>query len=887
MDKRFIEDSFPVMEVSEESANEKNIRQGHISTLHIWWARRPLASSRATNYAALIPEPSNDEEREEKRNFIIELSKWKNSLNPNIIKKAKNEILKVNNGVPPKILDPFSGGGTIPLESLRLGCETYANDYNPVAVLIENCTIKYPQKYGKSKIKKWSEKNNSLVEDVRKWQNWILNNIKKDIGKFYPKGQSDSVPIFFIWARTLPCQNPTCGTEIPLMKQFWLAKKDNKKIALKPLIANEKIEFEVVGQEDEIPADFDPSEGTINNAIVTCPACKTPIEAKTTKKLFENGKSGERLVAIAETNPDRRGKKYRVANENDKEIFKDAEDFLVEKRKVLKDKWGIEPIPDEPLPPIGTLGFRVQRYGLLKWGDLFNSRQKLVLISFIEYVHKTYEKMLKEGYNEEYSKVLITFLSLKLGKLADWNSTLSRWRADQERNEDVFSRNALPMIWDYGERNPLEGRMLSPKGIDKIIEHCTNTSEIYAKITQNSATNLPYPDNYFDGVFTDPPYYDNVPYSHLSDFFYVWHKRALGKYYPELFSTPLTPKTEEIVAYTHFDGGFEKGKEFFEDMLKKSFQEIFRVLKKGGITTIVYAHKTTAGWETVINALLDSGLTVTASWPLSTEMRGRHRSQKSAALASSIYIVARKLNKKEIGWFNEIKEEIKRYIPEKLNKLWNENIVGANFFVAAIGSAIEIFGRYEKIMDFEGNEVRADKLLSFVRDVVTDYSVRHILHNGIADELSPLTKFYLLWRWNYQDNKVPFDEARKLAQSAGIDLANEWNKGFITKRGEKIGVIGPEKRKEGEIVDSMELIDVLHKSLILWSKERKDEMNELLQITGWGNREAFYKVGQAVSETLPDDSKEKKLLDGFLPTKRKFYDSKGTKQTTLDGGNKK
>ncbi|WP_353684854.1 hypothetical protein V4D30_03420 [Thermodesulfovibrio sp. 3907-1M] len=404
-------------------------------------------------------------------------------------------------------------------------------------------------------------------------------------------------------------------------------------------------------------------------------------------------------------------------------------------------------------------------------------------------------------------------------------------------------------------------------------------------VLQASATELPYPDNYFDAVFTDPPYYDNVPYSYLSDFFYVWLKRSIGDLYPELFMTPLTPKSKEIVAYSHQDGGFEAGKKYFEEMLKKAFQEIARVLKPNGIATIVYTHKSTSGWETLINSLLDSGLVPTASWPIDTEMKARLRAKESAALASSIYFVCRKSERKEVGWLNEAKEEIKKYIYQKLERLWNEGVSGADFFIAGIGSAIEIFGKYEKVMDYEGNIVRADKLLEYVRKIVTDYTVHQILHNGIADELSSLTRFYILYRWTYGDVKVHFDEARKLAQSSGVDLEKVWNRGFIKKEKEFIRVLGPHERDDIS-VDAFrtknlsvkvknfdaELIDVLHQCLILWEKGKRDDIINLLNATGYGDREVFFRVAQAVSECLKNESKEKKLLDGFLTGKERLID---------------
>jgi adenine-specific DNA methylase len=479
MKKSFIEVSFPVKEVSEESSREKNIRHGHISTLHIWWARRPLASSRATAYAALIPAPENNLEWDTKKQFIEDLAKWENSLNKTIIEKARKDILEANGGKTLKVLDPFAGGGSIPLECLRLGMEVCANDYNPVAVLILKCTLEYPQKYGRPvKIKsndltQTETLINPLIEDVKKWGNWVLEEAKKEIGKFYPNDEDGSIPVGYIWARTIPCQNPSCGAEIPLMRQFWLAKKDTRKIALKPIIKDKKVEFEIVGQNNDFPSDFEPEKGTISRAIASCLVCGSTQDDKTVRKLFQDGKAGQRMVAVVLHHPRAKGKIYRLATEKDLEIFKSAEKYLEEKRKRLMDEWGIDPVPDETLPPKETLGFRVQRYGMLKWGDLFNSRQKLALITFTEKVRLAYKKMLEERYDKEYAKAVVSYLGILLGKLADWNSVLSIWRPDQERNEHVFNRQALPMIWDYGERNPFDGSLMTPEGIVSILSHLT------------------------------------------------------------------------------------------------------------------------------------------------------------------------------------------------------------------------------------------------------------------------------------------------------------------------------------------------------------------------------------------------------------------------------
>jgi adenine-specific DNA methylase len=447
------------------------------------------------------------------------------------------------------------------------------------------------------------------------------------------------------------------------------------------------------------------------------------------------------------------------------------------------------------------------------------------------------------------------------------------------------------MVWDYFELCPWSEATgdwnSATNWILRVIEHLSCTSQLFATVSQSSATSLPYPDDYFDAVFTDPPYYFNVPYADLSDFFYVWLKRSVGDLFPELFSTPLTPKNNEIVQMEHWDTKRypEKNKEWFEEMLTKSFQEIYRLLKPNGIAIIVYAHKSTEGWETLINSLLDSGLIITASWPINTEMQARLRAKESAALASSIYITARKIKRKTTGFYNNVKEELKTYLYDKLERLWGEGISGADFFIAAIGSAIEIFGKYEKIIDYEGNIIRASQMLSDVRRITTDYAVHQILHNGFAGDISNLTRFYVLYRWSYGEAKLHFDEANKLSRSANVDLEKQWNRpGFIKKEKEFIKVLGPQDRKFEDLRNSSELIDVLHAVLLLWEKGKRNEIITLLEKSGYGKSDAFYRVAQTISETLSNESKEKKLLDGFLSGKMRLQEeiNNKTRETRIN-----
>ncbi len=875
--KRFIEESFPVKEVSEQSANEKIPPYGHISKLHLWWARRPLAASRATAYAALTPPPKDTEDWNRKRNFISDLSKWENSLNSNIIETARREILEANGGVPPKVLDPFGGGGAIPLEALRLGCETYSNDLNPVAVLIQKCTLQYPQKFGRS-IKSASEElnfnepaQNSLFQDVKKWGTWVLAEAKRELGRFYPEDNDGSIPVGWIWARTIPCQNPSCGAEIPLMGHFWLANKPKKKVSLYPLSDNEELNFKIVGDGYEpVPHNFDPIKGTVSRAVVVCPVCRGTVEAKLTRQLFKDGKAGERMIAVVTHKPGTTGKLYRVVTDLDLSVFESAKAFLTDKRQQLTSEWGLDSVPNEQMNTSNPDTVAGRGYGFNEWGQLFNSRQKLTLITLAEKVKIVCQKMVTEGYHEEYTKVVVSYLSLAVDRLTSFSTSFCRWKVGSEQNIHVFSgRNAIPMVFDYFEVNCL-GK-ISTSWINSIetirepLDIGNSCSSAMATITQSSATNLPYPDNFFDAAFTDPPYYDNIGYASLSDFFYVWLKRTVGNLYPELFSTPLTPKSNEIVSAPYRKGGKSAAKCFFEEKLKQSFQEIYRVLKHDGVATIVYAHKSTEGWETLINSLLDSGLIVTGAWPINTEMTGRINAMETASLASSIYIVARKIEREPTGFYNEVKAELTTHLNAKLQRLWEEGLSGADFFIAAIGSAIEVFGKYDKVMDYEGRVARADRLLDDVREIATDYAVRQILQNGFAGEISDLTRFYVLWRWEYKEARVQFDDARKLAQSCGVDLAREWSrKSFVVKEKAYVRVHGPQNRKMDDLKHTGELIDLLHRALLLWEKGQRDELIVALAESGYGESEAFYRVAQAISETLSIESKEKKLLDGFL-----------------------
>jgi len=839
----------------------------------------------------LIPAPQNHDELRKKLEFAAELSKWENSLNQHLVENARKKIRDFFGGGLPKVLDCFAGGGAIPLEALRLGCETYALEYNPVAVLILKAVLEYPQKYSKK-----------LVEDVRKWGHWVYDEARKEIGRFYPEettstqkalskgGGEKSILIGYIWARTIKCQNPSCGAEIPLMRQFWLARKENKKIALKMIVnkKNKKINFKIV-QGKEI--DFDPSQGTARRGTAICYVCGSG--TKSISKLAREGKMGQRLIAVVLHN--KGGKWYRVANDKDKQIFSEAERYLGE--KVKNWRWDFNPIPDEPTPegkgPGAERAFSVRNYGLNRWGDLFNSRQKLALITFLERIRESYKRILEETKDEEYSKVIVTYLALAIDRLVDRGSTLSFWVTQHGKIAGTFGRQTLPIVWDYVENNPIAdtpwGWLTHVKWINEVIEHCSRIPREYNETSLGTATRLPHQNDYFDAVITDPPYYDNVPYSDLSDFFYVWLKRAIGELYPDLFSTPLTPKSQEIIVHTLRHGNsFDKAKRFFEDMISQSFREINRVLKPKGIAVIVFAYKSTDAWETIINSLLKSGLVLTASWPIHTERKARLRARESAALASSVYMICRKRSGERTAYFNEIRDKIEERIKEKLTQFWEQGISGADFFVSAIGPAVEVFGKYSKVEKLSGEEVSVQDLLEYVRKVVSEFALERVLKNADLGGVDAQTRFYLLWRWTFGNAKVHFDDAIKLSRPMGVELTDIWDRGeLVKKEKEFIRVLDPKERAKDPSFTKRakftSMIDVLHRVAILWERGEREKIKEILDETGYSRNEVFWQTAQAISEILPEGDKEKQLLQGFLYGKETYIkEARKRKQTLLE-----
>ncbi|WP_147371357.1 DUF1156 domain-containing protein, partial [Meiothermus hypogaeus] len=469
--RRLIEHRLPLKEISEASAKEKSIRHGHISTLHIWWARRPLAASRAAVFATLVPDTDANYE------LVKQIVPWEAVKDGNnaAILEARRRVLEAGGGKPPKVLDPFGGGGAIPLEALRLGCEVYSLDLNPVAHLIQRATLEYPQKYGQPSSRavpeyirardtdkgkgrqsldlgdgEWtsSYQQNPLAAEVRYWGEWVLERAKAELSEFYPPDPDGKTPVAFLWARTVTCTNPTCRAEVPLVRQWWLAKKDKKRIALRPKVEAKRIAFEVV---EVAKGEEWPDKGTIERGNATCLVCGTAIPVENVRDEAKQGSWGERLLAVV-LSTGVEGKAYRPAKEADRAVFEQAKKRLAELEAGHSGEMSL--VPDEPLPPKGTLGFRVNLYGIETWGQLFNPRQALALVTFAKWVREAHAEMLKVGMDEEWARGVATYLGLVFDRQANSNASLCRWHNSGEKLEGVFARQALPMVWDYAEVNP-------------------------------------------------------------------------------------------------------------------------------------------------------------------------------------------------------------------------------------------------------------------------------------------------------------------------------------------------------------------------------------------------------------------------------------------------
>lgn len=604
----------------------------------------------------------------------------------------------------------------------------------------------------------------------------------------------------------------------------------------------------------------------------------------------KEGRLGHRLVALVTTRGKGQGRNYRLARPEDLAAFQRAAERL-EELKQTPSPWpnGLPWVPEEPmLPTIGN-NFTVSGeyiWGIRSWGQLFNPRQLLALVTFGKRVREAIRHLAQET-DPDYAKAVGKYLAFAVDRFADKDSVLSAWINIGETIAHTFSAHALKMVWDYSEVNPFSQTTGDwQSAISWVTRYAAREYFLPGGCANlGSATSLSFDEGTFDAVITDPPHYDNVPYADLSDFFYVWLKRTVGDLYPEAFRFELTPKDEEAVVNPARFGGGKKGKEIarrhYERLMGEAFREIHRVLKPDGVAVVMFTHRSTAAWEALIRSLLSAGLYPTASWAVRTEFEGSTHQVGKGAVRSTILMACRKRAQSGVGWYHQIRDELHRVVRERLAYFWEMGLRGADFFISPIGPAVGVFGRYEAVRHPDGREVTVGELLDQVRALAADFVLEQ-LGKGLGRVDAP-TRFYVLWRWAYGGEELEFDEANKLSKSLGVELDELSDKfRLIRRKGETVilpdfltrlqdkTLSHPIHRawKEGK-VHELPLIDALHLALFFWRKSERDELERLLAQGGFQDEDhSFWQVAQALYEVERDDTslrEEFTVLGQMLP----------------------
>ena len=832
--KRLAEVDFPIAEVSKHAAREKSIRHGHPSTLHLWWARRPLASSRAVLLALLLPDPCDpccpDAFKQKAREVLGEVrqppesdvelrrallwftgafANWDMAAHSTYLRVGRNLVNAAYGEEAPLVVDPFAGGGSIPLEALRLGCEAFASDLNPVACLILKVMLEDIPRHGPR-----------LADELRRVGSDIKRQAERELADLYPADPDGATPIAYLWARTVRCEAPKCGAEIPLMRSFWLCRKPKRKRALRYRVERRSDGEPVVVFEVFIPkTDAEVHTGTVARARATCLCCGSVLPPERVRAQLAAQRGGADVVfddegqrtdgtlmtAVVTLRPGEDGRHYRLPTAADYAAVRRAHDRVA----TMVDRWegsgsqGACPLPNEPLPPIGTLGFRVQRYGMLRWGDLYTARQKAALAEFGRLVAER-----QHAHNE--ISATNRLLGIAVDKTSDLGNALAPWKPDAECPVHLLARQAIGMAWDFCESVPScnsSGSFLSAysRSADAL-ESVSGIMKSSGQVQSADATAHPLPDQSASVWFTDPPYYDAVPYADLSDFFLVWLKRTLPRHPlmqdPFDADNPLSPKTREAVQdETKHQDGRPKDRQWFEETMAKAFAEGRRVLADDGIGCVVFAHKTTEGWEALLSGMIRGGWTITGSWPIATEMASRLRARDSAALATSVHLICRpRPEDAPVGDWAEVLRELPRRVADWMERLQSEGIRGADLVFACIGPALEIYSRFKAVETAEGRAVGLPEYLEKVWEVVGRAALETVLgtadaraHDGMAGALEEDARLTALFLWTLQTTEavgengknagddeeataaakgfnLPFDVVRRFAQPMGIGL---------------------------------------------------------------------------------------------------------------------
>lgn len=796
--KKLIEVALPLEAINAESAREKSIRHGHPSTLHLWWARRPLATARAVIWSSLVDDPSSHPEqfpteeaqqRERERLFgiLTRLVKWENSNDEAILAEAKAEIMKSTDNNPPALLDPFAGGGAIPLEAQRLGLEAHAHDLNPVAVMINKAMIEIPPKFanmrpvnpesrhqfGSSAAPKGAA---GLAEDVRYYGEWMKREAYKRIGHLYPKAKladgSEATVIAWIWARTVKCPNPACRCEMPLASSYVLSKKKGKCAWIEPRVFGDKVDF-TVHQGEKLGKVVEPKKG--RGATFVCPACgETTLDAYV-KDEGKAGRVGAQLMAIVAE-----GKHGREYLSPTSEHIHAAE---VEKP---------EDYPDGAMPT-NPRWFSPPAFGMTDYSQLFTNRQLTALTTFSALVGEAQKKAeadavgagmfndhiaLAEGGTgaRAYGEAVGVYLAFSIDKMTDRGSSLCGWDTQRDGVTNTFGRQAIPMVWDFAESNPFSN---SSGCFDNVIMWIT-------KCLINVPASVPSEVKQFDAqsdnglrsvmISTDPPYYDNIGYADLSDYFYVWMRQSLKNTYPKLFRTMLVPKAEELVATPYrFNGSAEKARSFFEDGMFRACCLLNTYSCEDIPVTIYYAFKqsetdndnsttVSTGWETMLSAIIRSGFSVTGTWPMRTELTSALKHSVNA-LASSIVLVCRKRPQDARSVTRrEFINALHREMRPALEKLQSANIAPVDLAQSAIGPGIGVFSRYKSVLEADGKPMSVRAALQIINQELDSF------YNEQEGELDRESRFCVDLFSQYAFNNIKFGDADILARAKNTSV---------------------------------------------------------------------------------------------------------------------
>jgi putative DNA methylase len=811
--RKLIEVALPLEAINRESAREKSIRHGHPSTLHLWWARRPLAACRAVLFAQLVDDPSAHPDKfpteqaqavERRRLFdlIERLVVWENSGNEALFRQAYNEIAKCFDGKPPAILDPFCGGGSIPLEAQRLGLEAHASDLNPVAVLITKALIEIPPKWAgrppvfpgaaESRLD-WSRAT-GLAEDVRRYGQWMRDEAEKRIGHLYPKatlpdGSKASV-IAWIWARTVTCPNPACGIEMPLVRSWWLGKKQGKEAYVVPRVENGRVEFGI--GHDVAHAPIKETDGTVRRTGAVCVGCGTAVPLAYVRVEGKAGRIGARLMAVA-AEGHRRRVYLTPTTEHEK-----AADVPVP-----------DDVPDTEIPH-NPRYLTTPNYGMTRHADLFTPRQLTALTTFGDLVGEAREKVyadalatgVQAGERLEaggpgaaaYADSVAVYLAFTVDRCADYWSSLCGWHVTREVIRSTFSRQALSMVWDYAEANPIGTATGCYSAMLDWVWKCVARSPTQGRGTATQRSALQSGQS--SAVSTDPPYYDNVGYADLSDFFYVWLRRSLRTILPSALSTMLTPKKDELVADPFRRGGVQDASRFFENGFTRVFAKVRAETPADLPITVFYAFKqsesdidgtASTGWQTLLQGMLYSGWQVTATWPIRTELGNRTRSLDSNALASSIVLALRpRPPTAEAVTRRAFLTALKSELPRALRDLQQGSIAPVDFAQAAIGPGMAVFSRYRTVVEADGSAMTVRTALALI-----NHALDEVLTEQEGD-FDADTRFCVKWFTQFGWDETDFGHADQLSRSTNTSVDGLVRGGVFWARAGRARLLAPD-----------------------------------------------------------------------------------------------